>query len=405
MNSKHMIIFCLLLIPFACATEQQVKPGIDILLEEHLDLVTGKSIGLITNPTGLTHDMRSSIDALHENPEITLTALFGPEHGVRGDIEGGYRIENYVDEKTGIQVFSLYGATRKPTPDMLDGIDVLMYDIQDIGSRAYTYIYTMALAMKAAAEHSIPFIVLDRPNPLGGELVEGDVLDTTFSSFIGMYPIPYVYGMTVGELALLFNEEFDIHCDLTVITMKNWKRSMRFEQTGLHWVLPSPHVPRSSTSDFVATTGCIGELGTVSIGVGYTLPFELVGAPWIEPEILADELNSQNLAGVEFRPLYFRPFYYHFEKEQCGGVQIHITDYAAFSPFTAQIHILTALTKLFPEHDIFDTRRITSFDKAFGTDQIRVKIRNGISADEILQAGQNGLNHFLSIRSKYLLYE
>ena len=392
--------------PVACITEQEhVKPGIDILLEEHSDLVTGKSVGLITNPTGLTHDMRSTIDALHENPAITLIALFGPEHGVRGDIEGGYRIDNYVDEKTGIQVFSLYGETRKPTVDMLAGIDVLMYDIQDIGSRAYTYIYTMALAMEAAAEHDIPFIVLDRPNPLGGDLLEGDVLDTAFSSFIGMYPIPYVYGMTVGELALLFNEEFDIHCDLTVITMKYWKRSMRFEQTGLHWVLPSPHVPRPSTSDFVATTGCIGELGTVSIGVGYTLPFELVGAPWINPERLANELNSRNLSGVEFRPLFFRPFYYHFEKEQCGGVQIHITDHDTFSPFKTQIHILTALRKLFPDHDIFDTRRITSFDKAFGTDQIRIKIRDGVAAEEIIRAGQNEIDHFLSIRSKYLLYE
>lgn len=405
MNIKMLSVIFFMLAQLYCAPTLAVKPGIDVLLEKQLDLVSGKRVGLITNPTGITGEQLSNIDALHDNPDIQLAALYGPEHGVRGDIKGGQKIANYFDQRTGVPVYSLYGKTRKPTADMLKNIDLLMYDIQDIGSRAYTYIYTMALAMEAAAEHNVPFVVLDRPNPMGGLRLEGNVLDTTFSSFIGLYPIPYVYGMTVGELAFYFNEEFDINCDLTVVPLENWTRKMRFEDTGLNWVLPSPHVPRSVTSDFVAATGCIGELGTVSIGVGYTLPFELVGAPWIVPDKLASELNGRGLKGVHFRPLYFRPLYYHFENEQCGGVQIHITNNDIFSPSEVQIHILTALEKLFPEQNIFNTNRIRSFDRAFGTDQVRLDVQKGKSAEEIINNWQRDLEKFKVIRKEYLLYQ
>ena len=409
MKTDAMIVvflsFALLIGCSNIQSQAKIKLGVDRLLDEKIELVAGKKVGLITNPTGITSDLRSTIDALHENPNVNLVALFGPEHGVRGDHSGGEYVENYIDEKTGLPVYSLYGKTRKPTPDMLKNIDVLLYDIQDIGSRAYTYIYTMALAMEAAREAHISFIVLDRPDPLGGNVVAGNVLDPKFSSFVGLYPIAYVYGMTVGELARFFNEEFEINCDLKVIKMAGWKREMKWGDTGLVWVPTSPHVPHPETCWHVVTTGCIGELGTVSIGVGYTIPFELFGAPWIDGEKLAQALNDLNLPGVFFRPMHFKPYYYLFTKEECGGVQIHIRDYEQFKPAETQIYIMTTLKKLFPEHDIFDTRRISSFDRAFGSDEIRQRISNGEAAEKIIADWQEQLGKFKNKRAKYLLYD
>jgi uncharacterized protein YbbC (DUF1343 family) len=381
-----------------------VKPGIDVLIEKQLSLIQGKKIGLITNPTGITTQLKSTIDALNEAPMAKLVALFGPEHGVRGDIPGGERIATYKDKKTGISVYSLYGETYKPTPEMLKDIDVLLYDIQDIGSRAYTYIYTMAYAMEAARDAKISFIVLDRPNPMGGNRVEGNVLDPKFKSFIGLYPIPYIYGMTVGELAQLFNKEFNINCNLTVVSLEGWTRDMTYEETGLMWVPTSPHVPHPETAFLVAAIGCIGELGTVSEGVGTPSPFEFIGAPWMDGEKLATELNSKNLPGVYFRPTSFRPFYLRFIKEQCGGVQIHILDKNSFEPAAAQIHILTAIQKFYSEKNIFNTPRISSFDKAFGTDEVRKAVIRGDSAEKIITSWQTELEKFKKNREKYLIY-
>ena len=382
----------------------KAKPGIDVLLTKKLDLISGKKVGLITNQTGVTSDIRSTIDALNSAPQVKLVALFGPEHGVRGDIEGGQKVPQYVDKKTGVTVYSLYGDVKKPTPEMLKHVQVLIYDIQDIGFRAYTYIYTMALAMEAAKEAGIPVIVLDHPNPLGGNRVEGNVLDSKFSSFVGMYPIPFIYGMTVGELAKLFNEEFNIKCDLTVVPMEGWRREMSYDDTGLTWVPTSPHVPHAETSFLVSTTGCIGELHTVSVGVGYTSPFELIGAPWIDGQLLADKLNSLKLPGVYFRPTSFRPYYQNFIKELCSGVQIHILDKQLFSPAKTQIYILSTINKLYPKHDIFKTVRISSFDKAYGTDQIRLQLMKGISARKIISLWEDDLENFRKIREKYLIY-
>ena len=415
MKTNYFLIFLSVLLTFhsGCAKDNNsvktnynspVKPGIDNLIEKQLSLIKGKNIGLITNPTGITSQFKSTIDALAEIPDVKLVALFGPEHGVRGDIPGGERISTYKDKKTGITVFSLYGETYKPTPEMMKDIDVLLYDIQDIGSRAYTYIYTMAYAMEAARDAHIPFIVLDRPNPLGGNRVEGNVLDPKFKSFIGMYPIPYIYGMTVGELAQLFNKEFDINCNLTVVPLEGWMREMTYEDTGLMWVPTSPHVPHAVISYFVAAIGCIGELGTVSEGVGTPSPFEFIGAPWIDGDKLAEELNSIDLPGVYFRPTYFRPFYLRFIKEQCGGIQIHILDKNIFEPAAVQVHILTAIKKLFPDKNIFDTPRISSFDKAFGTDEVRKAVLRGDSAEMIIASWQEQLEKFKNVREKYLMY-
>jgi len=380
----------------------KVQLGVDVLLAEQLDLLKGKRVGLITNQTGVTSDHISTVDALFAVSK--LTALFGPEHGVRGDEAGGKSISGFVDAKTGVPVHSLYGKTHKPTPAMLAKVDVLVYDIQDIGTRAYTYIYTMPLSMEAAKAQGIPFIVLDRPNPLGGERVEGPVLDPAFKSFIGLYPIPYLYGMTVGELALYFNYECGIDAQLIVVPMKGWQRNMVFSDTGVLWVPTSPHIPHAQTPFYCAAVGCIGELGTLSEGVGWPAPFELIGAPWMDGRRLADELNSRNLPGVFFRPVQYRPFYHSFKEQPVQGVQLHILDLQAFQPMFTQLHLLDAVQRLFPQNDFFATDRVSSFDRAMGTDQVRLQIRQGRSPSDIIASWQQDLDIYKQKRERFLLY-
>ena len=300
-------LFSLSLVPTVVMTQQSkltskvtVKPGIDVLRSRGFDILKGKRVGLITNPTGVSSDLEQTVDILHSAPGVKLVALFGPEHGVRGDAEGGKIVDSFNDSQTGLPVYSLYGKTRKPTKDMLRGIDVLVYDIQDIGVRSYTYISTLGLAMEAAAENNVTFVVLDRPDPLTGVRVEGPMLDQKYKSFIGAYRIPYVYGMTAGELAEMINMEGwlenGVKCKLVVVPMEGWKRSMWWDETGLPWVPTSPHIPHASTPQFYVMTGLLGELGTANQGVGYTMPFELVGASWVNGNKLADYLNSRGLA-------------------------------------------------------------------------------------------------------------
>ncbi|HNW59373.1 MAG TPA: DUF1343 domain-containing protein [bacterium] len=405
---KMMKFLGCLVLALACpgiaAELAPVRLGVDVLLSDSLALIQGKRLGLITNATGLTSSHESTIDALIRAPGVRLVALFGPEHGVRGDVEAGQAIDSYVDEKSGITVYSLYGRTHKPTPEMLRGVDLLLYDIQDIGSRAYTYIYTMARSMEAARENHIPFMVLDRPDPLGGELVDGGVLETRFKSGIGLYPIPFVYGMTVGELARLFNQEFGIGCALQVIPLAGWQRGMDFAATGLMWVPTSPHIPQAPSAWYCAAVGCLGELQQVDVGVGMPGPFEYVGAPWIEADALATELNARQLPGVFFRPVHYRPFYGTFKGVDLQGVQIHLLDRSRFRPMLTQLHILTALQRLYPDRNIYDTPRLDMFMKAIGTDQVHTRIRAGAGVDEILAYWQAGLVQFESLRQKYLLY-
>ncbi|HMA62637.1 MAG TPA: DUF1343 domain-containing protein [bacterium] len=400
-----LIVFAVLFCNLHAGLNAKIKLGVEVLLEDQIHIVEGKKVGLITNPTGVTSNLVSTVDKFDQHPDVELVALFGPEHGVRGNVTAGGKIDDYYDQKTGVPVYSLYGATRKPTQEMLKDVEILVYDIQDIGSRSYTYIYTMAYAMEAAAEKGIPFVVLDRPNPLGGNLVEGPVLDPEFKSFVGLYPIPYVYGLTCGELAKLFNQEFDINCDLQVIKMKCWKRDMQFDDTGLEWIPTSPHIPHGRTAMYYPATGIIGELRTIDIGVGYTLPFELIGQTWIDADELAKELNTRELPGVHFRPMYYTPYYFANEKEHLKGVQIHILDFDKFQPVKSQIHILAALKKLYPDQKIFNKNRNKMFDKVAGSTEIRTSIQNGVSAQKIIEGWQAEKKQFEEMRKKYFLYE
>ncbi|MBN2417327.1 DUF1343 domain-containing protein [bacterium] len=393
----------------AAAKPADFKLGVDVFIESAHSRFTGKKIGLITNATGVTSDLVSTIDALYDLGDPELIKLFGPEHGLRGDVSGGEHVAESTDARTGLPVHSLYGPNRKPTKEMLEDVDVLIYDIQDIGNRTYTYIYTMAYAMQAAAEYGIDFVVFDRPIAMYGRLVDGNVLDPEFSSFIGLYPIPYVYGMTSGELAGYFNKEFRINARLEVIRMEGYCHDMEFADTGLHWVPTSPHIPHAETAYYCAATGCMGELHTVCVGIGYTLPFELVGAEWIDGNQLAGELNSRELPGVYFLPTAFRPYYSVFRGQRCSGVQILIRDHKKFLPFTTQVHILEALQKLYPERHFLDDPehegRIASFNKAAGTDALGKAVREGRSADEIIGDFRSALDCFIEKRKEYLLYD
>ena len=401
-----------LLLPVPVRRTPPVKTGIEVLRERQFDVLKGKRVGLITNPTGITSDFEPTIDVLFKASDVKLVALFGPEHGVRGDAEAGKAVESSVDLKTGLPVYSLYGRNRKPSADMLRGIDVLVYDIQDIGARPYTFISTMGYAMEAAAENGIEFVVLDRPDPLTGSRVEGTMLDDRFKSFVGMYPIPYVYGMTVGELARMINGEGWLNggkqCKLTVIPLEGWKRSMWWDQTGLPWVPPSPHIPHASTPMFFVMTGLLGELGTANQGVGYTLPFELVGAPWIDGDQLARFLNAQGMPGVQFRPLTYKPFYLDTTGAIYNGVQIHVTDRDRVELSVVQFSILEALYRLYPDWNIFGRAKpdkIQMFDKVIGTDEVRKMLTNHGNVDDLLRQIDKERAQFMIKRERYLLYE
>lgn len=386
-----------------------VKPGIEVLKDNNFDILEGKRVGLITNPTGFDNEMNSTIDVLHEAPNVNLVALFGPEHGVRGDVHAGDKVEDMRDPKTGIPVFSLYGSTRKPTPEMLEGIDVLVYDIQDNGSRSFTYISTMGLAMTAAAENGIEFVVLDRPNPLGGEKVEGCIVEDDFISFVSQFKIPYIYGLTCGELAVMLNEEnmIDKKCDLKVVPMEGWRRDMTFDETGLQWVPSSPHIPQPVSCVYYPVSGILGELGYLSIGVGYTIPFQMFASDWIDAEKLAQELNSYNLAGVKFRPIHVKPFYGVGKGENYHGVQVHVIDFEKAALTDIQFYVMEALAVLYPDRAVFNNaneKRYRMFDMVTGSDKIRKKFSERHKFEDIKEYWYKDVDSFKELSKQYYLY-
>ncbi|MGG2028749.1 DUF1343 domain-containing protein [Gottfriedia sp. S16(2024)] len=382
--------------------KNKVTPGIEVLLADQKELLIGKKVGLITNPTGIDSKLNSIVDLLYEDPAIELTALFGPEHGVRGNAQAGSYVESYIDDKTGLPVYSLYGKTNKPTAEMLKNVDLLLFDIQDVGTRLYTYIYTMAYAIEAAKENNIPIVVLDRPNPLGGLSVDGPVLESDSSSFIGMYPIPAKHGMTVGELATFFNKEYKIGADLKVVKMKGWKRFMDYDDTGLPFVLPSPNMPTVSTTFIYPATGLI-EGTNVSEGRGTTKPFEIIGAPYINGTDLAAKLNALILPGVKFRAASFIPTFSKHTGILSHGVEIFVTDRDKFEAASTGLHIIKTIHDMYPND--FEFLSNNFFDKSIGNDWIRPMINEGASVTDIMNKYQSELDQFKKIRKKYLIYK
>jgi uncharacterized protein YbbC (DUF1343 family) len=355
--------------------------------------------------------MRSTIDILHEAPGVRLTALYGPEHGVRGDVHAGDHIDGGRDAATGLPVYSLYGATRKPTPEMLADVDVLVYDIQDIGCRSFTYISTMGLAMEAAAENGKEFIVLDRPNPLGGVKVEGNLTEDDCRSFVSAYAIPYVYGLTCGELAQMLNGERmlagGVQCRLQVIKMKGWRRAMTYDRTGLQWVPSSPHIPQALTAEFYPASGILGELGYLSIGVGYTIPFQMFAAPWMEAERLADSLNDLAVPGIRFRPMHLKPFYSVGQGEQLQGVQVHITDYSRAPLSDIQFLVMQQIAALWPDRAVFthaDSSRFRMFDLVCGSREIRERFAQTGRWSDVRDYWYKDVDAFKKQSRKYQLY-
>lgn len=406
------VCFLLLIFDFSFSQTPKVQLGIDVLRENNFNLLRGKKVGLITNPTGVDSKLKTTVDILFDAKDVKLVALFGPEHGVRGNFAAGDKVETMLDSATNVPMYSLYGKTRKPDSDMLRGIDVLVYDIQDIGCRSYTYISTMGLAMEAAAENNIAFVVLDRPNPLGGMKVEGNIVESGFTSFVSQFPIPYVYGLTCGELATVLNEEGMLKdgkkCKLTVVPMKGWKRSMSFEETGLQWVPTSPHIPEASSPKYYVATGMLGELGVISEGVGYTFPFHTFAAEWIDAELLADKLNALRLNGVLFRPLTFKPFYGKYKDKSLNGVQIHITDYASLHLMSLQFIFMQVHNVLYPDRNPFtlaESSRLTMFDKVSGSDQVRKLFTQRMEFYDIRSYLQKDEEGFRTKSGKYLLYK
>jgi uncharacterized protein YbbC (DUF1343 family) len=379
---------------------ESVVPGIEVLLSEQLHLIRGKRIGLITNHTGVDRRLRHDIDAFIATPGLGLVALFSPEHGIRGTVQAGEKVRSGVDEKTGIPVYSLYGEETRPTAEMLKEVDVLVYDIQDVGSRFYTYISTLGHCMEAAAGKKIPFIVLDRPNPLGGEAVEGPRLKPEFRSFVGAFPIPIRYGLTPGELAGFIKDTQKLDVALAVVKLKNWRRSQWYDETGLVWVPPSPNIPTLEAA-LVYPGTCLMEGTNLSEGRGTTKPFKVVGAPWIDGLKLAESLNRTNLPGVLFRATAFTPTFSKFSGEACQGVQLHIVDRRTFRPLLTALAILKEIRSAYPSQFQFTNKH---FDRLAGSDELRKSLEQNLAVEKIVAAWDASVKEFEVARMKYLLY-
>jgi len=378
-----------------------IRPGIEVLLEDSIHLVAGRRVGLITNQTGVDRSGRSSIDRIHEHPDVDLVALFAPEHGIRGTADPGATIADEVDVETGVPIHSLYGAVLSPTAEMLDGIDVLLVDFQDIGARYWTYVSTMTLAMEAAAEQGIPVVILDRPNPIGGA-VQGNILDPAFATFVGRYPLAMRHGMTSGELARYYQGEGGIGGELHVVPVDGWRRDMPFAETGLPWIQPSPNMPDIESATRYPGT-CLFEGTVLSVARGTAAPFQQIGAPWLDGEALAEAMNGYGLPGVRFEPVKFvpnAPSDGKFNGAEVKGVRLVATS-QEYDPTHAAVALLV------------ETRRMSGdrwgwlqahFDRLAGTDGLRQAIDAGAGLDVVRRDWQDDLEAFKRVREQYLIY-
>ena len=395
------------------AARPVVKPGVEVLRDGGFKELQGKRVGLVTNPSGVDRYLRSTVDILFNAPGVNLVALYGPEHGVRGDVYAGGHVTDTKDEATGLPVYSLYGPTRKPTPQMLEGIDVMVYDIQDVGARSYTFISTLGLVMEACAAKGIEVVVLDRPNPLGGNKIEGCYVEQPFNSFVSQYRIPYVYGLTVGELAIMINEEglnrgqkgdqTPVRCKLTVVPMEGWERDMLYEDTGLPWVLPSPNIPFKETPLYYAAAGICGELyGFMDIGIGYTLPFQTFGATWLDPEKLKARLESYRLPGVSFRTIWYKPIAGSRKGELVKGLQFFFTDYEKARVTETQFYVMQAVAELYPDKRAFEIiSGYGLFDKVCGTDYVRKEFSKRYKVADIVDYWRKDEASFRELSRQY----
>jgi len=392
------------------SNSKRIRPGIEVLLDDRMELLRGRRIGLVCNQATVMPDLRHAADVFSEHPDINLRALFGPQHGIRGDVQDNMiETEHSTDTRTGLPIYSLYSETREPTDAMLEGLDAIVFDLQDVGCRIYTFVYTMANCMRAAGRLGKQVIVCDRPNPINGNAIEGNVTEAEFTSFVGQFELPTRHGMTTGELAKMFNEHFGIGCDLEVIPMDGWRREMWFEETGLPWILPSPNIPTVDTCVvFPATVHIEGT--ELSEGRGTTKPFELNGAPYIDPWAWSDAIEKYNFPGVAFRQTYFQPTFQKHARVTCGGLQIHVTDREAFTPVLVGIAMIKTAYDLYT--DQFEWKRDdyeyefgkNPFDVVSGTDKIRLAIESGASLNEISASWDNSLSTFRELRKNFLLY-
>lgn len=396
----------------------KVRPGIEVLESRGFEGLKGKRVGLVTNPSGVDRNLRSTIDILHGAKDVELVALFGPEHGVRGDAYAGDKVSDDVDPVTGVKVFSIYGKYREPSQEMLDGIDVMVYDIQDVGTRSYTFISSLGLVMRACAKKGIEVMVLDRPNPLGGLKVEGCCVEPGYYSFVSEFEIPYIYGLTVGELAIMINEEGlnrgekgyepALKCKLSVIPMDGWRRKMSYIETGLPWVLPSPNIPYPQSAVNYPSSGITGEFNNyLNIGIGYTLPFETFAAEWIDAEALKKELDSYNLPGIAFRIIHYKPIAGSSKGKLLHGVQFYYTDYEAADITLTQFYVMQAVNRLYPEHNPFEMSkdRIGMFDKVCGTDYVRKNFSKRMEVSDIIDYWNKDVKKFKTLSKKYYIYK
>jgi uncharacterized protein YbbC (DUF1343 family) len=397
--------------PSASAVARQiVTPGIDRLLTAERRLIEGRRVGLLCNPASIDAKFQHTADRLFEDRDVTLAALFGPQHGFRSNLQDNMiETPHAQDCRRKVPIFSLYSETREPTPEMLERMDLLVVDLQDVGTRVYTFVYTMANCMRAAARHGIPVVVCDRPNPIGGEDVEGALLQEPWTSFVGQFPIPMRHGMTIGELALLFNDAFGIGADLEVVPLEGWRRAMYHDETGLPWVIPSPNLPTLDSA--IVYPGAVLIEGTMlSEGRGTTRPFELIGAPWIDGERLAREMNARDLPGVHFRPVFFEPTFQKHARQTCGGCQIHVLDRRSFLPLRTAVELIDEFRREQPsrfawreppyeyEHDK------EPIDILYGSDRLRQTLDADGDADALVASWRVEEEDFRRTRQKYLLY-
>jgi uncharacterized protein YbbC (DUF1343 family) len=412
----------LLLAASNAAIGQPVKFGIDVLRDDHFKMLEGKRIGIVANPASVDANLISTVTLLTAAKNLKVVSLFGPEHGIWGDEYAGESIKDRIDPHTGLPIYSVFGKTRKPTTRSILPIETLVFDLQDIGSRSYTYISTLKMCMEVCADFNIEMVVLDRPNPLGGERIEGPMLERGYESFVGLIPVPYVHGMTMGELAYFVHDlYYPTYAKLKIVKMQRWRRDMVWSETGHAWVPTSPHIPKAETCAAYATTGILGELYVVTIGVGYTLPFEMLGAPWIDADALCNALPKQR--GVIYRPAYFKPFYGTFKGEACQGVQIHVDPKTAENLVESNYRIIALLgppmlfaqtEKVFQKEEDADAKkekrkpvrvnRYKMFDKVSGSDEPRKWLLAGKPLEPLFAKWKKDCEAFRAARKKYLLY-